>query len=59
VAFAADVVTDGQDAIRAAAEHREGDTAWEFFLPYRRTGLRKKLEFAEPWGQTAERRVWD
>jgi hypothetical protein len=57
-AFATDVTTESGDAARVEIEHRDGGPALALMLPYRRRGLRKKLELGELFAEAGQARVW-
>ena len=59
IAIAADVMSNGADAVRVVAEHRDAATALVITIPYVRKGIfRKTVTYGETTTHSDERLVW-
>ena len=58
VAFTSMVETTDGDAVRVEIEHQDGGPALALLLPYRRSRLRRSIEFGDLVATPGERRVW-
>jgi hypothetical protein len=57
-AFVADVRTDGTDAIRVQAEHRDGGPGVEVLMRYEKKRFRKTVEYGSVIASSGPRRIW-
>ena len=57
-AFVAEVRTDGTDAIRVRAEHRDGGPGVEVLMRYEKKRFRKTVEYGSVTASSGPRRIW-